>query len=174
MVKCQDWEDSATISIFKGKGDAMKTTNKRLLMLETSFKLFEKIIVTKLLEHVEHKIRQQQRGFLAARSTSDGIFILRQFEEKYRRVKKNLYCIFVDLAKAFGSAPRRVIWWVLEKLLVPEWIVKAIEIMYKSLCGVREQSKPSPITSGVHQGSIPSPILFNIMTEAVQQSIETK
>ena len=61
-----------------------------------------------------------------------GIFILRQFEEKYRRVKGNLYCIFVNLAKAFDSAPRRFIWWALKKFLVSEWIVKAIEIMYKN------------------------------------------
>ena len=124
--KCQK-TGSATISIYKGKGDAMNTRNyRRLRMLETSFELFEEVIATKLLGQVEHKIGQQQRGFLAGRSTSDGIFILRQFEEKYRKVKRKLYCIFVDLAKPFDSVPRRVIWWVLKKLVVPEWIVKTI------------------------------------------------
>ena len=35
-------------------------------------------------------------------------------------------------------------------------------------------SEPFSITSGVHQGSILSPILFNIVMEAMQQNIEIR
>ena len=38
----------------------------------------------------------------------------------------------------------------------------------------KKQSKPFPITSGVHQRSDLSPILFNIVMKAVPQIIESK
>ena len=68
IIKCRkmskDWEKSAKVLIYKGKGGALQTTNYRgLRMLETPLKVFEKIIFSKLLEHVETKIGQQQRGF---------------------------------------------------------------------------------------------------------------
>ena len=37
---------------------------------------------------------------------------------------------FVDLKKAFDRVPRKVIWWVLRKLGVEEWIVRLVQRMY--------------------------------------------
>ena len=36
---------------------------------------------------------------------------------------------FVDLEKAFDRVPRKVIWWVLRKLGVEEWIVWLVQGM---------------------------------------------
>ena len=37
---------------------------------------------------------------------------------------------FVDLEKAFDRIPRKVIWWVLRKLGMEEWIVRLVQGMY--------------------------------------------
>ena len=37
---------------------------------------------------------------------------------------------FVDLERAFDQVPRKVIWWVLRKLGVEEWIVRVVQGMY--------------------------------------------
>ena len=37
---------------------------------------------------------------------------------------------FVDLEKAFDRVRRKVIWWVLRKLGVEEWIVGLVQGMY--------------------------------------------
>lgn len=37
---------------------------------------------------------------------------------------------FMDLEKTFGSVPQKVIWWVLRKICVDEWIVQLVRGMY--------------------------------------------
>ena len=37
---------------------------------------------------------------------------------------------FVDLEKAFGRVPRKIIWWALRKLGVEEWIERLVQGMY--------------------------------------------
>ena len=58
---------------------------------------------------------------LAGRSTTDGIFIVCQLQDKYLAKKKYLWIAFVDLEKAFDRVPREVGWWVLRYLGVDEW-----------------------------------------------------
>ena len=37
---------------------------------------------------------------------------------------------FVDLEKAFDRVPRKVLWWALCVVGVPEWLVKVLQAMY--------------------------------------------
>ena len=61
-----------------------------------------------------------QFGFVPGRGTTDAISVIRQLQEKYLAANKRLYMAFVDLKKAFGQVPRKVIWWALRKLGVDE------------------------------------------------------
>ena len=88
----------------------------------------------KILERmVDSLIRQlvsidnSQFGFVQGRGTTDAIFVVRQLQEKYLTANKRLYMAFVDLEKAFDRVPRKVIWWVLRKLDVEEWIVRLVQ-----------------------------------------------
>ena len=47
------------------------------------------------------KIDSMQFGFMAGKSTTDAIFIVRQLQEKYLVRNKELWMAFVDLEKAF-------------------------------------------------------------------------
>ena len=58
-----------------------------------------------------------QFGFMAGRSKTDAIFIVRQLQEKYLAKSKDLWMAFVDWV------PREVVWWALRYLGVEEWIV---------------------------------------------------
>ena len=69
------------------------------------------------------KIDSMQFGFMAGKSTTDAIFIVRQLQEKYLARNKELWMAFADLEKAFDSVPREVVWWALRCLGVDEWIV---------------------------------------------------
>ena len=51
------------------------------------------------------KIDDMQFGFMAGRSTTDAIFIVRQLQEKYLARNKELWMAFVDLKKAFDRVP---------------------------------------------------------------------
>ena len=104
-----DWRDSIIVNLYKGKGDALDRGNYRGLKLTDH--------VMKLVEHVlERRIRkmvdidEMQFGFVSGRSATDAVFIVRQLQEKYLAVKKQLFFVFVDLEKAFDRVLRKVIW----------------------------------------------------------------
>ena len=116
-------------------------------------------------------IDDSQFGFVPGRGTTDAIFVVRQLQEKYLAANKRLYMAFVDLEKAFDRVPPKVIWWVLRKLGVEEWIVRLVQGMYanaQSRVRVGEgYSEEFEVKVGVHQGSVLSPLLFIIVLEAL-------
>ena len=63
--------------------------------------------------------------------TTDGIFIVRQMQEKFRAKRKKLYFGFRDLEKAFDGVAREVIRWAISKLGVEEWIVPAVMSVHR-------------------------------------------
>ena len=70
-----------------------------------------------------------QFGFVPGRGTTDAIFIFRQLQ-KYFATNKPLHIAFVDLEKAFGRVPRKVLWWALRSVGVEERAVRIIQGMY--------------------------------------------
>ena len=78
---------------------------------------------------------------------------------------------FVDLEKVFDQVPRKVVWWALRKLGVEEWTVQLVQRMYanvRSCVPVSEgYSEEFEVHGGVHQGWVPSPLLFIIVLEAL-------
>ncbi|XP_014666073.1 PREDICTED: uncharacterized protein LOC106808038 [Priapulus caudatus] len=102
----EDWKNSSTIPIYKGKGDAMvcgKHRGERLL--EHAMKIYARVLEKRLRKEVD--IGSFQFGFWPGRSTTGAIFVLRQLQEKYNQKKKKLYYIFVDLEKAFDPSTKR-------------------------------------------------------------------
>ena len=49
-----------------------------------------------------------QFGFIPGQRTTDIIFIVRQFQEKFLVKNKNLYFGFIDLEKIFNRVPHKV------------------------------------------------------------------
>ena len=68
---------------------------------------------------------------MPGRGTTDAIFIARQLQEKILDKNKKLYFGFVDLEKAFNRVPRKVLWWAMHFVGVPEWIV-IVQVMYSN------------------------------------------
>ena len=71
-------------------------------------------------------IDDMQFGFMPGRGTRDGIFIVRQLQEKCLHKNKDLYMVFVDLEKTFDRVPREVVQWAMRKLGVEEWLVRIV------------------------------------------------
>ena len=82
-----------------------------------------------------------------------------------------LVCVKCD------RVPRDVIWWAMRKLGIDEWLVRLVQSMYKDVRSrVRVGSGYSEefgVKVGVHQGSVPSPLLFIIVLEALSREFRT-
>jgi len=106
---------------------------------------------------------------MPGKSTTDAIFCLRHIQAKYREKNKLLYHIFVDLEKAFDRVPRSAIQWALRRQGVPELLVKAVMQLYVGsstrVLAAGGLSDMLEIGVGVHQGSVLSPFLFNLVLE---------
>ena len=101
-----------------------------LELLDHVMKGMERVIEKIIRERIS--IDDMQFGFMPGRGTTDAIFILGQLQEKHLAKNKKLYFAFVDLEKAFNRIPRKVIWWVMRKLGIEEWIVRFMQAMYNN------------------------------------------
>ena len=93
-------------------------------------KVFERVIEKLLRETVT--ISKMQFGFMPGKGTNNAIFLVRQVQERFMNNKKTLYFAFVELEKAFDHVPRAVLEWPLRKLVVDDWLIKVIMVMYKN------------------------------------------
>ena len=81
-----DWEQSSIVGFYKGKGDALDRGYYRGLKLtEQAMKILERIVNGLISQVVS--IDDFQFGFVPGRGTTDGIFVVRQLQEKYLAVK---------------------------------------------------------------------------------------
>ena len=119
------------MNCFKNKGDATKRGNYRWFkLLENMMKVSERVIEQNIRELVD--IDAMQFGFIPGKGSMDAIFIARQLQERYLEKKKKLSFASVDLEKAFDLVPREVVKWVMRKLGVDEWSIRAVMTMYRN------------------------------------------
>lgn len=116
-----DFLKSDIIAIYKNRGDRSKCQNSRVLsLLPVASKIPTRIMLIRLCQHISEAILpESQCGFRKDRSTCDMIFSLRQLQEKCSEQNKDLYVAFIDLAKAFDTVNRELLWAVLEKFGTP-------------------------------------------------------
>ena len=84
-----DCHSSYIFSLFKGKGDALYCGNYRGLKLQEHWvEILEHILSTNIGEL--GCIKNMQFGFMAGRSTTDLIFMLKKLQAGYFKLKKNI------------------------------------------------------------------------------------
>ena len=52
---------------------------------------------------------------MPGKGTTNAVFALRVLMEKYREGQRELYCVFVDLEKAYKRVPRKELWYSIRK-----------------------------------------------------------
>ena len=99
------------------------------------------------------------------------VFSARQIIEKCREQHRDLYIAFIDLAKAFDSVDRCLLWKILEKCGCPPKIIGMIQQLHDGM-NVRvkfsgDLSDPFAVTRGVKQGCTLAPALFNMYVQCI-------
>ena len=67
------------------------------------------------------------------KETTDVMFALRMLMKKYREGQRELYCVFVDLEKAYGRVLHEELWYCMRKSEIVEKYVRLVQVMYKEV-----------------------------------------
>ena len=168
-----EWRTSDIVTIYKKKGDRSDCNNSRgISLLPTASKVLAKIMLMRLTKHLtETTLPETQCGFRKERSTCDMIFVARQIQEKCHEQNRELYIAFIDLAKAFDTVNRELLWNVLSKFGVPYKFLTILKSLHDNMTACvsvgGSKSEPFNVEVGVKQGCVLAPVIFNIYLTAV-------
>jgi len=159
--------------IYKKKGDWAICVNSRAAsLLSVAGKLLARLMLIRLLTYVvDTVVPETQCGFRRARSATDMIFIARLLQEKCREQHRDLFIAFIDLTKAFDTVNCDLLWRVLGKFGCPPHFLSILREfhtdMSASVVQGGEMSKNFGANTGVKQGCILAPVIFNLFLVAV-------
>ena len=168
----EDWTKQLTIPLHK-KGSYQDCDNYRgIALLIVPGKVFCKVVQTRLSKTANHLLRENQCGFRTGRGCVDQIFNLRILAEKAREFNTPLFLSFVDLRKAYDSVNREALWSVLEsKYQLPGKLVRILRALHHNTKGAirayGQTSNEFTISTGVRQGDVLAPVLFNLFFDAI-------
>ena len=126
-----------------------------------------RILQERLQLLAEDELPESQCGFRKGRGCSDMTFTLRQLVEKSVEHQTKQFIVFVDLQKAYDSVPRAVLWRALEKLGVPDSMIRLVHSFHEgmkaqiSINGELLEEKIE-VENGLRQGCTLAPTLFNL------------
>ena len=130
--KVQDeWNFAIVTSIHK-KGDKRKCENYRGISVTSTFSRIYGHILAKLVEsEYKNMEMEEQPGFRAGRSCTDNIFCITKMIEIKKATDRELYLSFIDLTKAYDSAPLKKLWENLNESNINARLIEAIKSLHK-------------------------------------------
>ena len=123
----------------------------------------------------EPQLLEVQCGFRKGQSTVDQIWLTRQVVERAAEYHTPMYLCFVDLIKAYDSVDRAALLAVLRSFAVHNQLVNLVgELHCGTKCRVRTTegtSEAFEVKTGVRQGCILSPLLFNCFLDRIVNDV---
>ena len=160
------------ILIPKGEPDQFRG----IALLEVIYKLVSTIINTRLMDEI--KFHDAVHGFCRGRGTGTAIIEAKLRMQLAQRTTKPRYFVFLDLKKAYDTLDRRRTLEILQGYGVGHNIRSFIERIWEMDTMVPKQAgfygQPFSASRGVRQGDVMSPIIFNIIADAVIRHCEAQ
>ena len=120
----KEWRTGIICPLHK-KGDQMNCANYRgITLLNTTYKIFSKILYNRLLPYVEKVVENYQTGFRQGKSTIDQIFTERQILEKTTEFNIDTHHLFVDFSTAYDSINRAGLYRAMEEFGIPDKLIR--------------------------------------------------
>jgi len=152
----------------KGKPEGIPSSYRPIFLLDEAGKLFERVLAERLRAHLDEcgGLSTDQFGFKKDRSTVDAIHRLRESVEDATEERRVALVVSLDIANAFNSLLWSVIGRELGEREVPQYLLRILHsyLSDRWLCYMDKGNafRKNRVTCGVPQGSVLSPILWNV------------
>ena len=128
-----DWKDGHIIKLPK-KGDLSSGENYRgVTLMSVPGKVFNRILLERMRDAVDVRLRDHQAGFRQDRSCTDQIATFRIIVEQFLEWNSLLYVNFVDFLKAFDSLHQDTLWQLLRHCGIPAKYTSVIKESYEGM-----------------------------------------
>ena len=153
------WLHAQVTCLFK-KGSRLLASNYRGISIGTNMsRILSKIVIARLEKSYEESISNSQYGFRKNRSTTDGIFIMKNVVDKY---SGSFVAVYIDLTAAYDHIPRDFLFRVLKLRTGADRLIEILKLMYiGTTASIKGLKSTFDVLVGCRQGGQESPVLFN-------------
>ena len=161
-----DWNVAALQLIWKAKGRRDDVDKYRPIALTSVFrKVLEKTIVVRL-QGFGDGLDVAQGGFRKDKSTYDLILALDMIIKDRHRKKKPSWQAFLDIRGAYDSVNRDLLWKRCSRVRIKGGILSLLRCLFDAVSVMirigGQMFRKIPMGRGLLQGSLLSPMLFNV------------